>query len=658
MIEPGRIARAVLRGSILFEYIKGNRRLIALSVFISLLSAVVKVQTPVVIGYAVDVLISGNESAAAAANYAWVARIAPDLLSACLVVIAIRFGESILRYVSGVMKSIAVEKAGENLRNRLFQRIQYFSFETHGKNHTGELIQRSTADVENYLNFFRSQIDEIIRLGFIVLSSIWIMLNMSASLAVVPLAAVPVVALLSGWFYRKMNRGFERVDKKEAVATGIAQESIAGVRVVRAFGNEQYELERYGAANDNVRDSYFKVGGGFSLYFAVSDFITFAQMGGTLFFGGLMAISGSIGVGTLLAFLMYCEWLSWPLKQLARILMQTGKAFVSARRIGEILNLDIDVEDGTLRPEIRGEIVYDNVSFSYSDTAKGIQGEDDEHFDDENAGVGNSNDAPRNGGKAGSELRSESESGSSSKSGSESGVETGAKSAAGTRTKVLDGISFRIGAGKTLGILGHTGSGKTTLVLLLQRLMEYEGSIKIDGVELRDIEKAWIRENVGLVLQDSYLFSKTVKENINIRNRHQDAEIFRAAEIADIHGNIRSFKSGYDTLVGEKGAQLSGGQKQRIAISRTIIEDKKILIFDDSLSAVDAETDLNIRNSLRANLGNVTSIIISHRVGTVMNADLILVLKDGKIMESGTHDRLKESGGLYQKLWEIQASES
>ncbi|MDO4753412.1 MAG: ABC transporter ATP-binding protein [Bacillota bacterium] len=582
---------------------------------ISLLSAAIKVQSPVVIKYAVDVLISEDAVATAAAEGTWTARWIPDLLTACLAVIGIRFFEAICRYLSGIMKSIAVEKTGERLRNRLFRKIQSYSFETHGQNQTGELIQRSTSDVETYLEFYRGQVDEIGRLAFIVVASIWIMWEMSALLLLVPLSVFPIVALMSLRFNKKTTAIFENVDKKEAIATGIAQETISGIRVVRAFGNENYELRRYGVANDNVRDELIKMGRSFSLYFSTTDFLTIMQITGTLFFGGLMVISDTITIGTLLAFLMYCEWLSWPLKQLARMIMRIGKAFVSVRRIDEILSLPSDEEDGTCRPVLHGEIVYDNVSFSYSDTEGGIRGE---------------------------------ESG---------GAEASHKHSSAQNTKVLDGISFRIGAGQTLGILGHTGSGKSTLVMLLQRLMEYEGSIRIDGVELRDIEKTWIRNHVGLVLQEPYLFSKTVKENINILRAHGDEEIERAARISDIHSNIESFKSGYETMVGERGAQLSGGQKQRISIARTVIDDKKILIFDDSLSAVDSETDLSIRKALDETKNDATRIIISHRVTTVMGADLILVLKQGKILESGTHETLKDAGGLYQKLWEIQTSE-
>lgn len=608
---------------------------------IGLLSAAVKVQSPVVVKYAVDVLIMEDSAAMTAAQGSLLVQWVPDLFAACLLIMAIRFSEAIFRYFSGVIKNIAVEKAGERLRNTLYQKIQSFSFETHGQNQTGELIQRSTSDVETFLDFYRSQVDEIGRLAFLIFASLWIMFDMNVLLTLVPLSMVPVVALMSALFQKRIGKVFEEADKKEAIATGIAQESISGVRVVRAFGNENYELKRYEKANDMVRDKIAEMGHSFSMYFSVTDFITIMQITGTLFVGGMMVISDTITLGTLLAFLMYCEWLTWPLKQLARIIMRTGKTLVAVRRIDEILDIDGDVEDGTLKPEIRGEIIYDNVSFVYRHVGKSIRGEAEDGEEMREKTVGESAD-------------------SSEKSTDTARIPDGVPSigdGAREERKVLDGISFRIGAGRTLGILGHTGSGKSTLVQLLQRLMEYEGSIKIDGVELREIEKSWIRKNVGLVLQESYLFSKTIKENINILCSHSEREIVKAAKISDIHSNIESLGSGYETLVGERGAQLSGGQKQRIAIARTIIEDKKILIFDDSLSAVDSETDLNIRRALDEIRGDATRIIISHRVSTVMHADLILVLKQGRIIEQGTHETLKESGGLYQKLWDIQMSE-
>ncbi len=571
----------------MFRYIKGFKWLLAVSMLISLVSAAIKVQLPVVVRYAIDVLIGGGVS-----ENLLFSQYIPTLASAFFAIAAIKCGEALLRYFSGVIKNIAVENVGERLRNRLYSQIQNFSYGTHSKHQSGELVQRCTSDVETYLEFYRTQADEVGRLAVIMGMSIVIMFGMNAALTLIAIGLMPIVAVISLTFHKRISKQFEAVDQQEANLTSIAQESMSGIRVVRAFGMELHEIQRFGASNGKFYDMLCGLGKQFSAYFSITDFLSIGQLAATLILGGLFVINDEMTVGTLLAFLMYSEWLSWPLKQLARIVTRMGKAFVSAKRISEILDTPVDEDDGKLRPEISGGIVFDNVSFAY-----------------------------------------------------ESGK------------NVLESISFEIGAGRTLGILGHTGSGKSTLVMLLQRLMDYEGSIKIDGTELRDISKDYIRSKVGLVLQDTYLFSKTVMENINILGSHSAEEVYRAARIADVHGSITSFADGYDTMVGEKGAQLSGGQKQRVSISRTIIEDKKVLIFDDSLSAVDAETDMNIREALDENMGGATRIIISHRISTVMNADKILVLKDGKIAETGTHEELVQGAGLYRKLWEIQTSE-
>ncbi len=569
----------------MFRHVKGYARLIVLALVMGLISAGFKVILPVIIQYSVDTLISGHPS-----EQIFLVRFVPSLMSALVFILSIKILEGFFRYLSRVIKGIAVEQIGERLRNQMYDRIQYFSFRTHSKMTTGDLVQRCTSDVETYLEFFRTQLDEISRIILLVTVSIVIMLKMNILLTLVPVAVVPFITLFSYIFHKKIHKIFEKVDKQEAVVTNIAQESISGIRVVKAFGTEPYEVERYSRENNDLYNKYLVMGKNFSKYYSFSSLLGYIQVGGTLFVGGLMAIEGRITVGTLLAFMMYCEWLSFPLKMLGRAVTQMSKAFVSAGRINDVLDTKIDTEDGKETPEIHGEIIFDHVSFSYDN-------------DD-----------------------------------------------------VLKNISFTLKAGETLGILGMTGSGKTTLVQLLLRLYDYRGSITIDGVELRDIKKSYIRNSIGLVMQDPYLFSKTIRENINITQLHEEDEIVHAAHVADIHSDIVDFSDEYETVVGERGAQLSGGQQQRLAIARTIIgSDKKILIFDDSLSAVDSETDQSIRHSLSELQREATKIIISHRVNTVMNADKIVVLADGEIQSIGTHEELKDADGLYGRLCKVQS---
>jgi ATP-binding cassette subfamily B protein len=292
---------------------------------------------------------------------------------------------------------------------------------------------------------------------------------------------------------------------------------------------------------------------------------------------------------------MYIGMLVYPIRGLGRIIGDFGKSTVAAQRIDEILAEPSEyLDDGTLEPVINGNIKFANVSFKFSDT--------DKHL--------------------------------------------------------LKNVNFEIKSGETVAIIGKTGSGKSTIANILVRMLDYhQGQITINGVELRDIKKQWVRKNIGIILQDPFLYAKTVLENIKIGNRHLDNDqVFQAAKIAAIDKDIENFVSGYDTLVGEKGVTLSGGQKQRISIARMLILNKPVLVFDDSLSAVDTKTDLMIRNALKIKDKNLTSIIITHRITTAKEADKIIVLENGVVSEIGTHKELAQKEGLYKRLWDIQGA--
>ncbi|HCW72988.1 MAG TPA: ABC transporter ATP-binding protein, partial [Clostridiaceae bacterium] len=390
----------------------------------------------------------------------------------------------------------------------------------------------------------------------------------------------------------KIQKTFKKSDEAEGTLTTVLQENLSGVRVVRAFGREDHEIRRFEEVNRNHKEITYKLIEILAIFWSLSDFLTLLQNGIVLVVGAGMVIRGELHIGTLAAFITYVSMLLWPVKQLGRLLSEFGKTTVAIDRIEEILHEEIEVDTpDEIEPEIHGSIEFDNVSFGY-----------DEH------------------------------------------------------QKVLKNVSFALPLGSTLGILGSTGSGKSTLVHLLQRLYDYEGSIKVDGHELKNIRRSWIRRKIGLVLQEPHLYAKTVKENIGITKRgYKEKEIYDAAKAASIHSNILTFKEGYDTIIGEKGVSLSGGQKQRIAIARTIIdEEKKILIFDDSLSAVDTETDMRIRNALKDRSKDITTLIISHRIATLAEADNIIVLDEGRIVQMGTHEELIREEGLYKRIWDLQ----
>lgn len=576
---------------LIYKYLAGSRGLLLASMICVVLSSAIMLISPLIISYCIDELIGGVGS-----NLTPVfGELLPNLQSVFYLLIGMAIISAIFIFLKGILSNIAVQRIAKNLRDDLYSHIQHFSFETHSENQTGELIQRSTSDVETFLNFIRLQITEIARIIITVAAATILMLGINLKLSIVPLLVAPILLFISTRFRIRVEKVFTQVEEDEAALTGHISESIAGVRVVKAFGMEKYEIDKVKSANSKYFESYNKMIKTLGIFFAGTDILTFLQLGSVYFIGAFMVISGETTLGILVAFSTYTGLMTWPLKQLGKMIAQMGKSTVAIGRIDEILSTPTDTDNATLTPDIVGNIVFDNVSFGYR-----------------------------------------------------------------ADNQVLSSISFEIDACKTLGIVGPTGCGKSTLILLLQRLYEYEGSIKIDGVELRDIKKSWIRSKVGLVMQEPHLYSKNIYENIAIAvpsaSKH---EIESAARMASIHNNILEFKEKYETVVGEKGVSLSGGQKQRIAISRTLIDkSKSILIFDDSLSAVDNNTDLQIRKALKEQSSDRTTIIISHRIASIKDADKILVMVDGKIEDSGKHEELKSSGGLYQRLWEIQTGQN
>jgi ATP-binding cassette subfamily B protein len=314
-----------------------------------------------------------------------------------------------------------------------------------------------------------------------------------------------------------------------------------------------------------------------------------------LVMGCVFAVRGEITVGEMIAFYSYNAMVSWPVRMLGRVISEMSKAGVSVDRLREIMNAEIETDrEGATEPPLDKDIEFNNVSFSYDNGS----------------------------------------------------------------SEILKNVSFKVKAGETIGVLGGTGSGKSTLMYLLDRLYELpedQGTISIGGVDIRNIKMHYLRRNIGLVLQEPFLFSRTLKENIAITRKTPELkDVTRAAKLASLDETIRNFDAGYDTFVGERGVTLSGGQKQRTAIAQMLITEPPIMIFDDSLSAVDTETDAKIRASLDKHASGATTILISHRITTLMHADHIIVLSHGKLIEEGTHDELLEKGGLYRKIYDIQ----
>jgi len=511
-----------------------------------------------------------------------------------IVLIILTFGRGLFIYLRGKWTAIASESIAKNLREELYDHLQHLSYEYHVKAETGDLIQRCTSDIETIRRFFAVQFIEVGSAIFMVAFVMSIMLSLDVKLTLVAMATVPVIFVAAMVFFVKMRDAFQKSDEAEGRLSNVLQENLTGVRVVRAFARQNYEIEKFDEKNTEFRDLTYKLIKLLAWYWGLSDFVCLAQIGAVVIFGAYWAGNGAISLGTLVVFTTYEGMLLWPIRQMGRVLADFGKMLVSLRRVTEIINEPLEITDkNQLKPEIKGDIEFKDVYFEYE------------------------KDRP-----------------------------------------ILKNISFKVKKGQTVAILGPTGSGKSTLVHLLGRLYDYQkGSIKIDGVELKEIDKKWIRKNVGIILQEPFLYSKNIKENIKIaRKDATDSQVYEAAKIASIHDVILGFDKGYDTLVGERGITLSGGQKQRVAIARTIINDYPILVFDDSLSAVDTETDANIRKALKARRENTTTFIISHRISTLSEADLILVLDNGELVQSGTHEELVSQQGLYRRIWEIQNS--
>ncbi|SDZ27790.1 ATP-binding cassette, subfamily B [Proteiniborus ethanoligenes] len=514
------------------------------------------------------------------------------LLSISLLILTM--GRGIFIYFRGKWSAVASESIAKNIREEVYDHLQHLSYEYHVKAETGDLIQRCTSDIDTIRRFLAVQFVEIGQAIFMVAIVMSIMFSLNVKLTMIAMSVVPIIFVAAIVFFIKIRDAFKNSDEAEGRLSNVLQENLTGIRVVRAFARQQYEIDKFDDKNIEFRSLTYKLIKLLAGYWALSDLVCLLQIGAVLIFGAHWAAKGEISLGTLVVFTTYEGMLLWPVRQMGRILADFGKMIVSLNRIREIINEPLEITDEKLlKPEIKGDIDFQNVYFEYE------------------------KDRP-----------------------------------------ILKELTFKVKKGQTVAILGPTGAGKSTLVHLLGRLYDYQGgSIKIDGVELKEIDKKWIRKNVGIILQEPFLYSKNIKENIKIAKKDAiDSQVYEAAQIASIHDVILDFEKGYETLVGERGVTLSGGQKQRVAIARTIINDYPILVFDDSLSAVDTETDANIRRALKSRKEDTTTFIISHRISTLAEADIILVLDGGQLVQSGTHQELISQQGLYRRIWDIQNS--
>lgn len=585
---------------IILSYAGGFRLLILISAAATILRVFVNFITPQVVRFTVDSII-GDEPV----NFG------PSLMSiidalggrdgireniwiCALAVLILAVVTCICDFVGRITIAKSSEGIIKSLRNSLFEHIQKLPYSYHVKNQTGDLIQRSTSDVEVVRNFISTQLSEMFRTVVLIVISLILMFSMNFRLSLVVLIFIPVILTYSAVFYGILSKKFLVADEAEGQLFSSAQENLTGVRVVRAFGREKYEIDKFSEKNNKFSDLWVKLGYQLGYYWGIGDIVTGLQVMTVIALGIIQAANGVITLGEFLVFVSYNSMLAWPVRSFGRILGELSKTKVSVNRICEVLKEPEEPEEpDSIEPDMNQDIEYKNVSFKYEG-----------------------------------------------------------------QNSVVSDVSFKIKAGTTFAILGGTGSGKTTLMHLLNRLYdlpENSGSITIGGVDIRKINRVYLRRNIGMVLQEPFLFSRTIKENISItKNNSNMNEIKEISRIAHVDEAIENFSKGYDTIVGERGVTLSGGQKQRVAIARMLLQNTPIMVFDDSLSAVDSETDAKIRDALKKDRKNSTIILISHRITTLMQADMILVIDKGRVSEIGTHEELIAKDGIYKKIYDVQ----
>lgn len=516
------------------------------------------------------------------------------LTIAALAVILLAAINIAANYYSKVFAAKGSESFVKGMRDQLYDHIQKLPYSWHVKNQTGDIIQRCTSDVDVVRNFVTNQLMEVFRIIFLIVFYMVIMFSMNVKVSLIAVSFFPIVILYSGYFFSKIAQHFQEADEAEGILSSVVQENLTGVRVVRAFGRESFERKRFDEKNERFAGLWIYLGKFLSLYWSIGDLITGIQILTVICMGVLFTVDGNLTVGEFIAFVSYNSSMAWPVRSLGRIISEMSKAGVSIDRIAYILDeKEEDDRPGVTKPAINKDIVFDKVNFKYEEGAA-----------------------------------------------------------------VLKDVSFTVPAGKTFAILGNTGSGKSTLVHLLNRLYDLPdgcGKITIGGVDIRDIDRQYLRSQIGMVLQEPFLYSGSIKENVGITKESSAFDDIReACEIACVDSAIDSFTDGYETIVGERGVTLSGGQKQRVAIARMLVEHTPVMIFDDSLSAVDAQTDAMIREALKKRMAGTTVILIAHRITTLMQADCIMVLEDGAVAEMGSHEQLMEHHGIYRRIYDIQ----
>ena len=590
------------RRELIWRFLKGSRGFFLLCMGCAVVSALAEMVTPQIIRVAVDQVLgrAGTESLspwvqgllAAAGGAAWLRE---HLWVMAAAIVAVAVVNAAAQYGFRVFNARGGETLVKTMRDTLYTHIERLPFRWHMEHHTGDIIQRCTSDIDTTRNFISEQMTGLIRILILLVFSLVFMMSMHVPLTLIAMIPVPVIIGYSIHFHHLIWKGFQDCDENEGKLSAMVQENLTGVRVVRAFGRERYERDRFDHQNDYYTSLWVRMGKIMSRFWSTSDVFSGIQVMLVVVFGVVFCLQDQMTSGEYIAFLSYNGMLVWPIRQLGRMISEMSKAGVSMERIGQIMDAEEEADDPRgSTPPLDRDIRFEHVSFAY-----------------------------------------------------EGGAE------------MLHDISLTVPAGSTLGILGGTGSGKSTLMYLLDRLYELPaegGRITIGGEDIRNMRLSYLRGGIGIVLQEPFLFSRTLRENLLIASPGMNEEdLADASRTACLEETIEGFTKGYETFVGERGVTLSGGQKQRAAIARMLTQKTPIMIFDDSLSAVDTETDAKIRRALEKKFGKATIILISHRMTTLSRANQVLVLDHGRVAQLGTPEELRNQPGLYQEIDRIQS---
>ncbi len=587
--------------SLIARFLYKSKRYFAVALCSAAIMAFADMLNPQIVRVALDNVIGGKEATLPDFVMSLIEKIGgfemlkQNLWIMALAIVAVAVVKVTGQFCFRVFNTKASETLVKTMRDTLYSHIERLPFSWHMKNRTGDIIQRCTSDIDMVRSFISDQMTAICRISIMIILSMIFMFSMNPWLTLIAILPMPIIVAYSLSFHSKVGSAFKDCDENEGKLSAMVQENLTGVRVVRAFGRERYEKDRMEEHNEYYTGLWVKLGKFMSRFWSTMDALSGSQIMLLVVVGCVFCINGWLTEGEYIAFISYNSMLIWPIRMLGRMISELSKAGVSIDRIMYITESEIEKDrEGATKADMTGDIAFEHVNFAYDGCPQ-----------------------------------------------------------------MLYDINFTMKAGTTLGILGGTGSGKSTMIQLLDKLYdipEDSGRITIGGVDIREIETNHLRENIGIVLQEPYLFSRTLAENIAITESEIDMEKVKdAAKSACLDGAIENFTNGYDTFVGERGVTLSGGQKQRAAIARNLMRNAPIMVFDDSLSAVDTETDAKIRTELEKRFGTASIILISHRITTLSKADKILVLDSGRIVEEGTHDELKNAGGIYQKIYETQS---